>query len=177
MSHELVISIIAADRPGIVERIADLVESRSGNWVDSSMARLGGDFAGIVRVSLPSAYVDGLRADLDALATEGVTVSVREGTSQTKVKGDWVRLEVTGGDQPGIVHTISSVLSNHGISIDEFETRVEPTSMAGGDLFTAEAWLLAPEAIDLEKVRSELETIAADIMIELSFYEADDIAA
>ena len=48
MPVELVLTAIARDRPGIVEALADVVTRHSGNWVDSSMARLGGEVQKVV---------------------------------------------------------------------------------------------------------------------------------
>ncbi len=52
MQMEMVLTIMASDRPGIVELLSDIVASYEGNWVDSAMSRLGGEFAGILRIEL-----------------------------------------------------------------------------------------------------------------------------
>ena len=54
MKTHLMVTITCPDRPGIVERVTEVIESFSANWEESRMARLGGDFAGIVRVSVPA---------------------------------------------------------------------------------------------------------------------------
>ncbi len=53
-SVDMVLTAIARDRPGVVESLADVIAAHSGNWVESSMAQLGGKFAGIVRVEVPA---------------------------------------------------------------------------------------------------------------------------
>jgi predicted amino acid-binding ACT domain protein len=52
MPVEMVLTIISKDRPGLVQTLAQVIADRSGNWIDSSMARLGGEFAGILRVNV-----------------------------------------------------------------------------------------------------------------------------
>ena len=52
MKHYLVLTVMADDRPGIVERIADAVAAAGGNWLESNMSRLGGKFAGILLVDI-----------------------------------------------------------------------------------------------------------------------------
>ena len=48
MQVELVLRIIADDRPGLVGMVAHSIVNHSGNWVDSSLSRLGGSFAGMI---------------------------------------------------------------------------------------------------------------------------------
>ncbi len=50
MAVELVLTVIARDRPGLIKDLSETIAMHGGNWVDSSMARLGGEFAGILRV-------------------------------------------------------------------------------------------------------------------------------
>ena len=60
MKSFLVVTITCPDRPGIVERVTDVVVAHGGNWEESRLARLGGDFAGIAMVSVPSERADEL---------------------------------------------------------------------------------------------------------------------
>ena len=53
MLSTLIMTIIGADRPGLVQLVADRVVANEGNWLESRMCRLGGQFAGIARVSVP----------------------------------------------------------------------------------------------------------------------------
>jgi glycine cleavage system regulatory protein len=57
MPVEMVLTIISKDRPGLVQTLAQVIADHSGNWIDSSMARLGGEFAGILRVDVPERTV------------------------------------------------------------------------------------------------------------------------
>ena len=50
MSVSLVLTVIGPDRPGLVEALSQSIASHDGNWLESRMAKLSGQFAGIVRV-------------------------------------------------------------------------------------------------------------------------------
>ena len=76
MNSSLVMTVIGPDRPGLVESIAETVASHEGNWVESRMANLGGQFAGILRVELPA---DKQVALLQALRAGRVTVDTAAG--------------------------------------------------------------------------------------------------
>ena len=65
--ESLVVTVIGKDRPGLVESVSAVVEAHGGNWVESRMSRLAGEFAGILRVSVPAAGVEALSKSLEAL--------------------------------------------------------------------------------------------------------------
>ena len=177
MSVEIVLTVIAQDRPGLVERLSDVVERHGGNWIDSSMARLGGEFAGIVQVSLAQGSVDGLEQALAALAADGIHCVVRRDLAARPAEGSHARLEVTGVDHPGIVHEISSALARHGVSIDSLETRVFQGSMSGEAMFAASAEIVLPASLTTEQLRDLLEDIAHDIMVDIDIADEASAAA
>ena len=51
MNH-LVITVFAPDKPGQVERIAQCIAEHGGNWLESRMSRMAGQFSGILRVGV-----------------------------------------------------------------------------------------------------------------------------
>ena len=53
MDH-LVLTVIAPDQPGLVERVAQCIAAHGGNWLESRMSRMAGQFAGILRVAVPA---------------------------------------------------------------------------------------------------------------------------
>ena len=71
-----VITVIGDDRPGLVGELAAVVSQHNGNWLESSMANLGGKFAGIVKLTVPASHAEPLRSALNALVGLTVTVTV-----------------------------------------------------------------------------------------------------
>lgn len=172
MSVELVLTVIARDRAGLVQTIAEAVAAHGGNWVDSSMARLGGEFAGIVRVELPEAKAAPLEAALGRLAADGITVICRRTDGTPAARGRLARLVLTSVDHPGIVRDVSAALARHGVSIDELETKVAPGSMSGEPMFSAVARIVLPAGLAAERLGDELESLASDMMAEIVLTEA-----
>ena len=52
MRRSLVLTLLGPDRPGLVEAMAALIARHGGNWLESRMASLAGEFAGILRVEV-----------------------------------------------------------------------------------------------------------------------------
>ncbi|NCF90353.1 MAG: glycine cleavage system protein R, partial [Verrucomicrobiaceae bacterium] len=53
-TESVILTVIGADKPGLVERLATIVADHHGNWLESRMARLAGQFAGILQVEVAS---------------------------------------------------------------------------------------------------------------------------
>lgn len=168
MASQVVLTAIASDRPGVVERLAEVIADAGGNWVESSMARLGGEFAGIVSVDLDPSAVGGLKEKLSALASEGIAVTLRAGTDEPEETGASARLELLSQDHPGIVRAITGILTEHGVSIEHLETSVGPGSMSGEPMFKAMADLRLPAGLSPSDLGDALQEIAGDMMADIT---------
>ncbi len=167
MNESLVMTIIGDDRPGLVEALARTVTAHEGSWLESRMARLGGKFAGILRVSVPNDRVDPLLETLRALDTQGLRVTSELGTAPQE-RPQAIRLELVGSDQLGIVRDISALLTSKRINVEEFTTDCEPAPMSGQALFKATALLHLPPGVSEDELRSSLEDLASDLMVDIS---------
>ncbi len=173
MLSTLVLTLIGADGPGLVRTIAATIADHGGNWLESRMCRLGGQFAGIVRAEIESARADELSRALEGLASRGLRVTVqREDSAAPAATGTRATLDLVGQDQPGILRQITGTLASHGLNIEELSSERTDAPMGGGTLFQARATVRAPAAADLAAVRLDLEKIAADLMVELKLLPA-----
>lgn len=168
MQHSLVMTVIGKDRPGLVESVASIVAEHGGNWLESRMSRLGGQFAGIVHVEVPPEREQAMARALKALDARGLTVVVNSDQPQAAASRRTNILEIVGQDRPGIVRQISHTLAESGVNVEELHSECASAAMSGETLFKARAVLNVPEACDLAKLRQNLEKIAADLIVEIS---------
>jgi len=171
--ESLVVTVIGKDRPGLVESVAAAIEAQGGSWVESRMSRLAGQFAGILRASVPATNVDALSGALEALHSDGLRVVIERGVEESVDEGYAIVLELIGSDRPGIVHKVSEALAARGINVDELNTECDGAPWSGDALFKARAKLRAPQTLDLDQLREGLEAIAGDLMVDISIGEAD----
>jgi len=165
-------TIIGRDRPGLVESVARVVAQNGGNWLESRMSRLGGQFAGILRVEVPAGQEQRMVSALQALSVEGLTVVVHsDQSSQTAVPIRLNILEIVGQDRPGIVNQITHALAEHKVNVEELETECASAAMSGETLFKARAKLSIPESASAAEIRKHLEKIAEDLIVEISLEE------
>ena len=136
------------------------------------MSRLGGHFAGILRVEVPAAQEQALVQSLKGLESEGLTVVVHSDRPQADFeKRELSVLEIVGQDRPGIIRQISSVLASHGINVEMLETERGNAAMSGEMLFKATATLHIPETSNIAALRKQLEKIAEDLIVDITLEE------
>jgi glycine cleavage system regulatory protein len=164
----LVLTVIAPDQPGLVETLAECVASHGGNWLESSMSRMAGQFAGILRVAVPATGHAGLVNALEGLAAQGIRVQVAHSGSDPA--GSWraIELDLVGNDRPGIVRDITRLLAGLGVNLERLSSDIAPAPMSGEMLFHASALLAVPLTLSQDSLQQALETLADDLMVELS---------
>jgi glycine cleavage system regulatory protein len=170
MQIPLVMTLIGPDRTGLVESVARAVAGHGGNWLESRMCRLGGEFAGILRVVIPAENRPALLEALQKIP--GLNVVVQSGSKPAPAApGRQTRLEIVGHDRPGIVREITTVLAGAGVNVEEFSSEVASAPMSGETLFKANARLQLPGRCDLAALKRDLEKIATDLLVDVSFPE------
>jgi glycine cleavage system regulatory protein len=169
MRTTLLLTAIGTDRTGLVESLAQRIAKAGANWEESRLSRLGGQFAGIVLVTVDTERVEQLNASLRELAASGLVVSSQPVKPPVTVPtGTRVRLSITGADRPGIVHDVSQILAERDINVDELESSISSAPMSGEAMFVARALLLVPPTLSLPDLRSALEVLGNELMVDLS---------
>ena len=170
--RHLVITILGADRPGLVEALAETIATHHANWLESRLAHLAGKFAGVLRVSVVPDRAEALLAALSGLENEGLSV-VAEPGSAVSVRFREVRMELLGADHAGIVRDVSTALARRRVNVEELDTGCFDAPMSGQRMFRAVARLQLPEEISLDQLRGDLEAVAHDVVVEVTLAEVD----
>jgi glycine cleavage system transcriptional repressor len=122
--HELAVTAMGGDRPGIVAAIAEVLHQRGGNVEDSAMTVLGGHFAVMLLVATedePDALAQALTeatSDLDLTITVNPTGEGHDSPAPTHV------LSVYGADKPGILAGVTRCLADLRVNITDVESRL-----------------------------------------------------
>jgi glycine cleavage system regulatory protein len=174
MKTYLMLTITCPDRPGIVERITEVIVGHSGNWEESRMAHLGGDFAGIVKISVPETKADDLAASLQELANDQMSIAVKVSQIPSRATDeDFVLcdLKLDGADHEGIVHSVTAYLASHGINVESMDTDVALAPISGTPLFHMQAQIKVPPALPLSELNDNLATIGAELGVDVEVRE------
>lgn len=173
MTTSLVFTFLAADKPGLVERLAQAVSEHGGNWLESRMSQLAGQFAGIVEVEVVATKRADLRKALLDLAGVGLTIVVADDApAPVERRRRRLRLSIIGNDRPGIVLEVASALARHHINVMEMDTAITSAPMTAEPLFEATADIEVPLALDLRELNQQLDEIADALTVDITLEEA-----
>jgi glycine cleavage system regulatory protein len=168
MKSYLIMTVLGSDRPGLVNSLADTVARHGGNWLESRMARLAGQFAGIVRIECPTDCVDGLMRELQSPGISGLTVQAVREAVETPVKRRTLIVDVVGNDRPGIVRELASAIANAGGNVEELTTGLESAPMSGHPMFRAHGVISIPENSETDSLIRAIESLGGDLTVDVS---------
>lgn len=177
MSMPFILTLTGPDRVGIVGEVTGLLLERGGNVETSRMARLGGEFAVLMLVTIPETRLMELASAFDGLKARGYQVSATQaGQSEGDGHAGWLayRVEVRGADHEGIIHEVARYLSSVGISIESAESESAPAPTSGVPLFAMNAEVIAPPGLPEAEWRAALNEIGARMNLDVSVSPSKD---
>jgi len=176
MAVSLVLTLIGEDKPGLVELLSRTIAEHDGNWLESRMSRMAGRFAGILRASVPNARAAELSDALHALESRGLRVVVeRSEIEESATPFRRFTLDLVGSDRAGIIRDVSRVLASRQVNVDELHTECTSAPMSGELLFNARAKLRVPDGSGVDDLRAAIESIANDLMVDITLSDAADL--
>lgn len=173
MESFFIITFIGDDRPGLVEEVASAIESHRGNWHESRLSQLGGKFAGLVLVSLPTQDSTALEAALKGLSAGGLSIRVTPSNGGSIAQtGRAITLTVVGPDRLGIVKEVSHTLAQRKINVVEMDSHVDSAPMSSERMFHARIDAQVPDDTDLDQLHDTLDEIANHMTLDIDLESA-----
>ncbi len=169
MKTRVILSAAGCDRPGLTRSLAEAVLAAGGNWLESHLSRLGGRYVGSVLVEVEAERLAEFEAAIRSVDASGLSVSLAQAGDEPVAAGEKLRLELVGQDRPGIVREVTGVLAELGVNIEDFSTSTENSAWSGDRLFRAAARLNIPPGTSSDQVRSALEALSGEIMVDFNF--------
>jgi glycine cleavage system transcriptional repressor len=177
MKRNFVLTLTGPDRIGIVDDVTRLLLDRGGNVETSRMARLGGEFAILMLVSMPADQLARLDADLSRLTDQGYKVTTTpSGQSYAEAHPGWLpyRIEVHGADHEGIIQEVAHYLSQLGISIESMDSETTPAPISGVPLFAMTALVVVPPDLSGQGWEAGLEQLGNHRNLEIRLFPGED---
>lgn len=169
--HQLSVTAVGKDRPGIVAAITKVLFEQGCNLDDCSMSLLSGQFTMIMVLEAPDDLTAaGLAVALDVAAEQvGVTVSVNEVAPAAGAQpAHPFVVSLYGADHPGIVYRITEELAANQVNITNLISRV-----MGEQLYTVVLDIDVPEALGAARLSGKLQQVARSEGVELNLRPAD----
>ena len=171
MDKHIVITCVGPDQVGLVDQVTETILDKKGNIEESRMARLGGEFAMLLMVTVSETNLKDLEKELEKLQDDGYHVYTRETGREipSRFQG-WVPFDlfVTVADHEGILHSITHSLAEKNINVELLDTAVTSAPMSGTPLFTLNAVILVPPGLSREEWNSPLEQAGRDANVNIT---------
>lgn len=175
MIAQIIITVIADDRPGVVETLADIIARLNGNWLESQLMNIHGKFSGIVAVAIPESRLSELQNDLDQLADQGFAIaSQRVNQLPNKRNLKPFKLTIVGPDRPGIVKEVSSALANRGINLTKLTSECSSMPWSGEPMFTAQGLAHIPQHVNMVELDDDLDAIAEELGLDIALEDRQE---
>jgi len=168
MTVSIVMTVLAADRPGLVRLLSETIASHGGSWQESRMACLAGQFAWILRVECPPAAAADLLGALAALDGQGISVQARREESAATAPRETLALDVVGNDRPGIIRALSAAIAGAGANVEELATSLESAPMSGHPIFHATGRVSLAAEGDPAALIAAIEGLGADLSVSIA---------
>ena len=176
MTTPLVLTFVGRDRPGLVNAISERVAAAGGTWLESRLARLAGEFAGIVLVAAPEDRLEALAGALKGLETADLKLTISPSAAAVAAPSErLIALAIVGHERPGIVRDVTHALTRLGVNIEEFSSGVVGEPFTGAEMFRANLRIRLPDRLAVEELRKTLERLAAEIMVDVSVGEGEAV--
>jgi glycine cleavage system transcriptional repressor len=165
------------DRPGIVAALTKVLLSLGANLEDSSMMRLGSEFAIFLIFSSKSRILPGrLDSMLGSLRNKrGLAIGVKEISSRQASFRPAARrsfiVSVHGQDRPGIVHRVTDALSRRKFNITDLSTHRTTGGRSPGYILFIEGDL--PSSVALPVLRRDLQRLQARLKTKIDIRPVD----
>ena len=171
MVHDLAITVLGHDRPGIIAETTGILAGLGLNLTDSTMTRLRGQFA-MTLVCTGDAAPSAVEAALGPLTEDGrllATVRPLELDAAATAAGGHYVLSLHGADRLGIVAAVTRLLADAGANITDLTTRL------AGSLYLVIAEVDLPDGVAVEELSARLAELAGGLGVEASLrpVEAD----
>jgi glycine cleavage system transcriptional repressor len=166
-----VLSAIGPDRVGLIEEISEYILEYNCNIEESRMAVLGGDFAMIILVEGGGDSFDSFAAEIPKKCSDlglhgevKITTPHKQDTTSRPYLVETISL-----DTQGIVHSVTELLQEFGINVDDLETDTTAAPWTGAPMFHMRIRISVPANVSVPKIREKLEDIAFNQDLDIRF--------
>jgi glycine cleavage system regulatory protein len=160
------------------------VVEAGGNVGESQAAKLGHHFSLMMLLTVPADKADSFKEQMYGI--RGINTSIFETTASPDaaakpVVGYAGLVTLEGANQPGIVHNVTAILAQNGMSIDKLKTGEDIAPHGGTTLFHMQCMANALEPLSKdfspEKVRDQLAALGESLNCDVDLEDVQDESA
>jgi len=176
MANYALLSAIGKDRPGIVAAVSNVLFQAGCNIEDSTMARLGGDFAIMLMLRLPEGVTSQQLAERLAAIRRDLQLTLdvadlRPEEVEPQPESPKHLISVYGSDAPGIVAKVTAILADHNVNITNLRTHVVHRDQP---LYVMTMEIEIPSFVSQGQLQGKLQAVAEEIGVKVELKPKPD---
>ena len=170
MQNYLVVSVLAADRPGIANDLTTIATEHNCNIVDSRMVVLGGEFAVVMMLS---GSWNSIAKFEDALSSLEKKLGLLTLVKRTELPQNTTSLmpygiQVVALDNPGIIKDISTFFSSQSINIENLQTDSYKAPHTAAPMLILNMTVNIPVGMHIADLREQFTIFCDDLNLDAS---------
>jgi glycine cleavage system transcriptional repressor len=169
-----ILTIAGKDRPGILDEISQYLFERSGNFRESRLVSLGGQFSMLFQVTGTEQAIAKIQNDLPLLAGQSrvqAQLNPVEADAQQSIATFPYHFTATGKDQAGVVHRISHLMRVLNVNIEDLHVHVENADDPELARFRVDLELAIPRTIPITMLRDYFNHLCGEMQMDWSLRE------
>ena len=165
MNVQIMVTVSGSNQANLIKDLSDKTHGLGGKWLNSKISHIDDYVAGLIKIEIEG---DNVKALLSEFKTVGIQFECVDLGSVTHEKATPLDLCIDGKDRPGLVRSITQVLSDNSIQVDNMECNRIGVPAIGSTLFTSHFKIVVDEQFNKSVLVSSLQEIADDLIIDLS---------
>ncbi len=165
MNTEFIVSLIGADRTGLIKQLIQKTHDLKGQWLSSKFSTLEGRFAALIKLSVPERHEQQLKdffCSQDELTAQFNPAKETLSSHETTLK-----LNIEASDRFGLINEITDRLLSLGIIITHMKCNRIAVIDIGGSLLSTDITLNLPAETQPQEVINKLEKLADHAVITI----------
>lgn len=157
MQHFLVLTVMGANRPGLLDSISRLIKDSGGNIIDGRVTQLGQEFVAMLLVAGTWDTIAKLESASGRAAAELQVLIQTKRTSERSSSSDSMpyAVEVVAVDRPGIVYDIASFFYRRNIAVEEVYSNTYKAAHTGTPMCSLHINISVPTDTSIAGLRGE----------------------
>ncbi|CAM9724380.1 unnamed protein product [Choristocarpus tenellus] len=129
------------------------------------MVRMGGDFAVIMRLSMPKEVKGDLQEKLKDVSNTSMSLhkTSPEEFAKTSTPSFLANFELEGADNPGLIYQVTTFFADRGCRVDKLSSETRGAPFGGTTLFIMKGMVASDEAIDLPTLETSFKELEVTI--------------
>lgn len=169
MNKTFIVNFVGKASPSTIKSFAAATHDNGGKWLISKVNFIEDQVAAVIKINLPKENEQAVKAVFES--NTDLLVQFVDSDTIEHNKDEIYQVRLDANDRAGIVNEITQVLDGQAIHILDMDCQRVFIAGGGGvssSLFTATLAIRLPEAVDIQDVTKELESLSEDTRVSLA---------